>query len=135
MASLDDPHSIEFLADARNHMVDSQIRPNRVSDPRILAAMRHLPRERFLPPSLASRAYVDEDVPLANGRALMEPMVLARLLQFAAPAEGERVLVVAAGTGYGSAVLAACGCRVFALEGENCGIALIRPRNSSLRGL
>ena len=126
MVSLADPPSADFLAEARNNMVDSQIRPNRVTDPRILAAMRHLPRERFLPVSLESRAYTDEDVPLGNGRALMEPMVLARLLQFAAPTEGERVLVVAAGTGYGAAVLAACGCRVFAVEEDQGLLALAR---------
>ena len=106
----------EHFADARNHMVDSQIRPNRVADPRILTAMRRLPRERFLPANAQSLAYADEDVPLGNGRYMMEPMVLAKLLQAAALSGNERVLVVAAGTGYGAAVLAACGCRVTALE-------------------
>src|SRR5208282_6497251 len=96
----------ELFADARNRMVDSQIRPNRVTDPRILAAMRCLPRERFLPPAVVSLAYADEDVPLGNGRYLMEPMVLARLLQAANLGEGERALVIAAGTGYSAAVLA-----------------------------
>ena len=108
----------ELFADARKNMVDSQIRPNRVTDPRILAAMRRLPRERFLPPALRALAYADEDVPLGNGRYLMEPMVLARLLQAAQPRENERTLVVGAGTGYAAAVLAACGCRVVALEDD-----------------
>lgn len=102
--------------DARGRMVDSQIRPNKVSDPRILAAMRTLPRERFLPPCLRVRAYLDEDVPLGGGRVLIEPLVLARLIQLAAPVGGERTLVVAAGSGYGAAILAACGANVVALE-------------------
>lgn len=106
----------DYFADARAHMVDSQIRPNKVTDPRILQAMRSLPRERFVSAALAPLAYADEDVPLGNGRVLMEPMVLARLLQVAAPVAGEVVLVIAAGTGYGAAVLAACGARVTALE-------------------
>jgi protein-L-isoaspartate(D-aspartate) O-methyltransferase len=106
----------DLFADARKHMVDSQIRPNKVNDPRIVAAMRRLPRERFLPARLAPLAYVDEDVPLGNGRVLMEPMVIARLVQLAVPMEGERALVVGAGTGYGAAILASCGCRVIALE-------------------
>lgn len=106
----------DYFANARAHMVDSQIRPNKVTDPRILQAMRSLPRERFLPAALAPLAYADEDVPLGSGRVLMEPMVLARLLQAAAPVAGEVVLVVAAGTGYGAAVLASCGVRVTALE-------------------
>ena len=106
------------FADARARMVDSQIRPNRVNDPRILAAMRHLPRERFLPPALASLAYSDEDIPLPGGRFMLEPMVLARLIQLVSLAGGARVLVVGAGTGYGAAVLAACGARVTALESD-----------------
>ena len=64
-------------------MVDGQVRPNKVIDPRIIRAMRTLPRERFLPPALAALAYIDEDVPLPGGRALMEPMVIARLVQLA----------------------------------------------------
>lgn len=103
-------------ADRRSNMVDSQLRPNKVSDSRVLGAMRSLPRERFLPPALTALAYADEDVPLPGGRWLMQPMVLARLVQLADPAPGERVLVVGAGTGYGSAVLAACGAAVVALE-------------------
>ncbi len=108
--------SSDMFATARSHMVDSQVRPNRVSDARIIDAMRHLPRERFLPPHLAAVAYVDDDVPLGNGRVLIEPMVIAKLVQLAAPVEGERALVVAAGPGYGAALLSACGARVTALE-------------------
>ncbi len=114
----------ELLADARKNMVDSQIRPNRVTDPRILAAMRRIPRERFLPPSVLSLAYADEDIPLGNGRYMMEPMVLAKLLQAAMLQEHERVLVVAAGTGYSAAVLVACGCRVVALEEDPALLAI-----------
>ena len=115
---------LDHHADARNRMVDSQVRPNKVTDPRILAAMRFLPRERFLPPRLDALAYADEDVPLGDGRFLMEPMVFARLLQIAAPRDGERALVVGAGTGYGAAVLSQCGPRVTAVEESQTLLAL-----------
>lgn len=118
--------AFDHHADARKRMVDSQIRPNKVTDPRILAAMRFLPRERFLPARLDALAYSDADVPLGNGRYLMEPMVLARLLQIAEPREGERALVVAAGTGYGAAVLSLCGPRVTAVEEDLALLALAR---------
>jgi protein-L-isoaspartate(D-aspartate) O-methyltransferase len=118
--------SPDLFARARGHMVDSQVRPNRVSDARILDAMRRLPRERFLPPRLAALAYVDDDVPLGNGRVLVEPMVIARLVQLAAPMPGERALVVAAGPGYGAAVLSACGARVTALEEDPALLGLAR---------
>lgn len=112
----------DSFAIARQHMVESQIRPNKVTHPGILAAMGRIPRERFVPADRQALAYADEDVPLGHGRVLIEPMVIARMLQTAQPAAGERVLVVAAGGGYGAAVLAACGCQVTALE-EDAGLA------------
>ncbi len=114
------------FAAARDHMVDGQVRPNKVIDPRIIRAMRTLPRERFVPPHLASRAYADEDVKLPGGRALMEPMVIARLVQLLRVREGERGLVIAAGSGYGSALLAACGGTVTALEDDPSLLAVAR---------
>ncbi|MEO9190815.1 MAG: protein-L-isoaspartate O-methyltransferase [Acetobacteraceae bacterium] len=121
-----DTETFDFT-DARNRMVDSQIRPNKVTDPRILSAMRELPRERFLPAASRTRAYFDEDVPLGNGRVLMEPLVIARLVQLLVPGMGERALVVAAGVGYGAALLARCGVRVTALE-EDPGLAALAER-------
>lgn len=111
---------------ARNLMVDGQVRPNKVTDPRIIAAMRRIPRERFVPPRLAPLAYSDADVPLGNGRALLEPMVIARLVSLAALRGGETVLVVGAGSGYGAALLAACGGKVTALEEDAALLALAR---------
>ncbi len=116
-------------AEARRRMIDGQLRPNRVTDPRVLEAMRSLPRELFLPPgALRGRAYADEDVPLpgVGGRALMEPMVAARLIQLAAPRPGDRALVVCAGTGYAAAVLAHAGARVTAVEEDPSLLAIAR---------
>jgi len=113
-------------ADARRRMVDGQIRPNKVTDPRLLEALRELPRELFLPPALRTRAYIDEDVPLPGGRALMEPMVLARMVQTLAPRAGGRALVVCAGTGYGAAVLARMGADVTAVEDDAALAAIAR---------
>jgi protein-L-isoaspartate(D-aspartate) O-methyltransferase len=113
-------------AEARRRMVDGQLRPNRVVDPRLIAAMLEIPRERFLPPGLAARAYTDEDVPLPGGRALIEPMVIARLLQLLALRDGDRLLVVGAGTGYAAAVAARCGARVTALEDDPALLAIAR---------
>jgi protein-L-isoaspartate(D-aspartate) O-methyltransferase len=120
-------HAAQAFAAARNRMVDSQIRPNKVTDPRIIAAMRQLPRERFLLSHLAPLAYADEDVPLGEGRVLIAPTVIARLVQLTSVAAGERALVVAAGTCYGAALLAACGARVTALEESVSLLALARP--------
>ncbi len=106
---------MDFAA-ARLNMVESQLRTNRVVDTRLVEAMAAVPREAFLPPHLRAIAYVDEDISLGGGRALMEPMVFARLVQSAQLAANARVLLVGSGCGYGSAVLAHMGMHVTALE-------------------
>ena len=79
---------------ARRNMVEGQLRPNRVTNAQLLAEIGSLPRERFLPEGLRSVAYSDEDVPLGKGRYLMEPMVLARLIQALQPQPDDKVMVV-----------------------------------------
>ncbi|OFW98120.1 MAG: hypothetical protein A3D94_20535 [Alphaproteobacteria bacterium RIFCSPHIGHO2_12_FULL_66_14] len=103
---------------ARRNMVDGQLRPNRVTNAALLAAIGDLPRERFLPEAFRSVAYADEDVPLGGGRHLMEPMVLARLIQALQPQAGDRALVVGAGRGYGAALLARLVKTVAAVESD-----------------
>lgn len=103
---------------ARRNMVEGQIRTNRVSDPLVLNAMKSLPREHFVPKAMQSICYMDESVRLGNGRALMEPLALARLLQEAAVQNTDAVLVIGAGTGYSAAVLAHMASAVVALESD-----------------
>jgi protein-L-isoaspartate(D-aspartate) O-methyltransferase len=103
---------------ARRNMVDGQLRPNRVTNAQLLAAVGELPRERFLPDAVRSIAYADGDVPLGNGRFLMEPMVLARLIQTLQPRGEDRGLVVASGRGYGAALLGRLVKSVTAVESD-----------------
>lgn len=103
---------------ARRNMVDGQLRPNRVTNAQLLAAIGDLPRERFLPAGLQSVAYADDDVPLGSGRFLMEPMVLARLIQTLQPLPEDKALVVASGVGYGAALLARLVKEVVAVEAD-----------------
>lgn len=105
--------------DARRTMVESQLRPNKVTDETVLAAMGSLPRELFVPEALRSIAYVDEDLEVAPGRCIMEPVTLARLVQAAAPKAGDVALVVGAGTGYAAAVFSRICDTVFALESNS----------------
>jgi protein-L-isoaspartate(D-aspartate) O-methyltransferase len=101
---------------ARTRMIDSQLRPNRVSDDRVLSAFASLRRELFVPEHLQPVAYIDEDLPLGGGRYLMEPMVSARMVQEAAIERTDTVLIVGAGTGYEAAVTAVLTRNVIALE-------------------
>ena len=101
---------------ARSHMIESQLRPNKVTDDRVLNAFASIRRELFVPEHLRPVAYIDEDLPLGGGRYLMEPMVAARLLQAAAIARTDAALIVGAGTGYEAALTAMLARSVLALE-------------------
>ena len=107
-------------------MVESQLRPQGVTDPLVLNAMDKLPRENFLPPETRPLAYVDRAVRMGDGRFLAAPAVLGSLLTQMMPVRGQRALVVAAGTGYSAAVLQAMGLVVTALETAPELIALAR---------
>ncbi|MEA3052148.1 MAG: protein-L-isoaspartate(D-aspartate) O-methyltransferase [Sphingomonadales bacterium] len=100
----------------RRAMIATQLRTTGTNDPRVLAAMGEVQRERFVPERRASLAYADALVPLKPGREFNSPMALGRLLTEAAPRAGERALVVAAATGYAAAVLARLVGPVLALE-------------------
>ncbi len=101
---------------ARRMMVDGQVRTADVTNLDLIAAMLAVPRELFVPPSLAGQAYVDGDIPLGAGRALLKPMVLAKLIQGLQVSAADHVLDVACGTGYSSAVLSPLVGSVVALE-------------------
>ena len=91
---------------ARLTMVENQLRPHRIDDPGLIAAMREVPRERFVPKALRGVAYADEDLPLPDGRYLIEPLALARLIQAARIRPSDVVLVLGCSTGYVGAVVA-----------------------------
>lgn len=105
-------------AAARYKMVQNQIRANRVTDPLIIEAMGDLPRERFLPDTLQRIAYVDEDIPVGDGRYLIEPRATALMLQAAEIDAGDVALDVGCGMGYTSAILARMASVVVALESD-----------------
>ncbi len=117
---------------ARRNMVEGQLRPNRVTSVPLLEAIGDLPRERFLPDALRAVAYADDDVPVGGGRFLMEPMVLARMIQALQPSAGQGALVVASGCGYGAALLGRLVKSVVALEGD---VSLARASEQTIKSL
>ena len=103
---------------ARRAMVDSQLRPEGVTDRDVLAAMSEVAREDFVPAEARALAYFDRPVKIAAGRSMMPPAALGKLLTALAPRRGERALVVGSGTGYSAALLRSIGLDVVALESD-----------------
>ncbi len=120
------------FAAMRHNMVENQIRTNRVTDPRVIDAMDTVPRELFAPKAMRALAYIDEDIQVAPGRYLLEPMVMARLLQAAEIGADDVVLDIGCATGYGPALLARLAASVVGLE---CDAALADKASALLAEL
>ncbi len=96
------------FAAARRAMVDSQLRPEGVTDTAVLAAMASVPREQFVPQAMRPLAYSDRPLDLGGGKALMAPAALAKLLTELSPRPGEHALLVGTNA-YTAKVLEALG--------------------------
>ncbi|MEM8740065.1 MAG: rRNA adenine N-6-methyltransferase family protein [Pseudomonadota bacterium] len=101
---------------ARVAMVDTQVRPSDVTLYPIIAAMLDVPRERFVPTDLRGVAYAGAHLPLARERVLLDPRVLAKMLDALKPEPTDLVLDIAPGTGYSTALLARLAAAVVAVE-------------------
>ncbi len=102
--------------DRRRTMVDSQIRPSDVTSFPILQAMLSIPREEYVPKSLQELAYMGNHLPLDNGRYLLDPRILAKMLDSLAIRSNELVLDIGSGIGYSSAIIASMAEAVISLE-------------------
>lgn len=104
---------------ARQNMIESQLRTNKITQEDLLDAMRKVPREQFLPLNKQQFAYLDEDIALGAGRYETEPMVLANMIQALKLGPQDDVLVVGAAAGYSAAVISLIAKSVFAVENEH----------------
>lgn len=111
VASDDDTRSLE-----RDRMVATQIEARGISNPRVLRAMRTVPRERFVPASQRANAYQDRPLPIGHRQTISQPYIVALMSELADVGPGSRVLEVGTGSGYQAAVLAAMGARVYSIE-------------------
>ncbi|MBF9234100.1 protein-L-isoaspartate O-methyltransferase family protein [Microvirga alba] len=120
---------------ARRMMVDSQLRTFDVNDIALLDAMGVVPRERFVLPGREELAYIDQDIPVSEGadrRFMISPMIEARLIQALEIEAGDKVLDVAGGRGYSSAVLSKLGAQVTALESDEALAAAAKANLASV---
>lgn len=112
----DRPAPVEARAEERERMVRDQIEARGIADPRVLAALRAVPRHRFVPADQAARAYADHPLPIGHRQTISQPYIVAFMTEALGLQPGEKVLEIGTGSGYQAAVLAALGCRVFSIE-------------------
>jgi protein-L-isoaspartate(D-aspartate) O-methyltransferase len=100
----------------RNRMVDEQIVPRGVTDSRVLAAMRKVPRHEFMPEGLQDQAYDDHATPIGEGQTISQPFMVALMTELLELKGTERVLEIGTGSGYQAAVLAELSEKVYTVE-------------------
>ncbi|MBN1853450.1 MAG: protein-L-isoaspartate(D-aspartate) O-methyltransferase [Pirellulales bacterium] len=108
---IDDPYT-----EARQRMVECQIRRRGIQDERVLAAMRDVPRHAFLPSCLHKTAYDDGPLPIGWDQTISQPYTVAFMCEAIQLTGIERVLEIGAGSGYGAAVLSRLACCVYSIE-------------------
>jgi protein-L-isoaspartate(D-aspartate) O-methyltransferase len=103
-------------ATEREEMVEETIEARGVTDARVLAAMRRVPRHELVPAALRHRAYEDSPLPIGFDQTISQPFIVAAMTEAAQIAPGERVLEVGTGSGYQAAVLVELGADVYSIE-------------------
>lgn len=117
---------------ARRHMVESQVRPNDVTDIRIQRAMETIPREMFVPPELRDQVYVEREIEYAPGRRLLRARDFAKLVSAADIRASDVILNVAAGSGYSTSILACLAEMVVSVESDESLAALAQDNLNTL---
>ncbi|MDP7643602.1 MAG: protein-L-isoaspartate(D-aspartate) O-methyltransferase [Anaerolineales bacterium] len=116
----------------RRRMVTVQLMQRGIDDPRVLQAMRAVPRHRFVPPELQADAYEDMPLPIGNGQTISQPYIVARMTELLQLTAEDSVLEIGAGSGYQAAVLARLARHVFTVE---CIPALAQAAAKRVRAL
>jgi len=104
------------LAEERSAMVSEQVEARGITDTRVLAAMRRVPRHEFIPPVLRWAAYQDSALPIGYGQTISQPYIVGLMTSLARPEPGTKVLEVGTGSGYQAALLAELGASVLTIE-------------------
>ncbi len=127
-----DPVEATVDTEARARMVQEQLQPRGIHDPRVLRAMGQVPRHAFVPDPQRGRAYEDGPLPIGHGQTISQPYVVAFMTEALAPQPSDRVLEVGTGSGYQAAVLSGLVKEVFSIEVLP---ALARQAQADLAGL
>lgn len=110
------PGGSDQNAEARQRMVETQLKARGITDPRVLEAMAKVPRHEFMPEELRHRAYEDRPLPIGHGQTISQPYIVAFMTEQLDPEPGDRVLEIGTGSGYQAAVLAELVDQVYTIE-------------------
>jgi protein-L-isoaspartate(D-aspartate) O-methyltransferase len=108
--------ALDTFALKREAMVDQQIRARGISDPAVLAAMRKVPRHRFVPAEVTHMAYNDHAIPIGSGQTISQPYIVAYMTEAAEISPRDRVLEIGTGSGYQAAILGEVAREVYTIE-------------------
>ena len=100
----------------RDRLLRATVESRGIADPRVLAAMRRVPRHRFVPHFLAGDAYSDRPLPIGWGQTISQPYIVAAMTEAVSPKPGDRCLEIGTGSGYQAAVLAELCARTYSIE-------------------
>ena len=101
---------------AHFNMVEQQIRPWNVLDDQVLELLKTIPRANFVPEPYLKLAYSDTEIPLSDGQTMLEPRIIARMLQALCLKDSDNVLEIGTGSGYFTALLARCSKQVRSID-------------------
>lgn len=104
---------MKYFARLRQEMVEKQLVARGIRDPAVLAAMRQVPRERFVPANMADHAYEDSPLPIGEGQTISQPYIVALMIEAMELSSGDRVLDIGTGSGYAAAVLSRIAAEVY----------------------
>ena len=104
------------FTEERNAMVEDQLIPRGISDPKVLAAMRKVPRQDFMPKDLEDAAYADNALPIGEEQTISQPFMVAIMTEELGLKGGEKVLEIGTGSGYQAAIIAEIAREVYTIE-------------------
>jgi len=119
-------------SDERNRMVERQIEARGIRNPRVLDAMREIPRHLFIPPPYDHSAYEDSPLPIGNGQTISQPYIVALMTELLKPEPEDNVLEIGTGCGYQAAILAKLARKVTSVERIPAVADLARSNLASL---
>jgi protein-L-isoaspartate(D-aspartate) O-methyltransferase len=119
---------MQDLEKLRDKMIEKHLKARGIKNPAVLDAMREVPREAFVPESMAESAYEDSPLPIGQGQTISQPYIVAAMTELLEPSKDDRILEIGTGSGYAAAILSRVAAQVFTVERYESLAAAARQR-------